>query len=228
MCGRYALYGPATRLSAHFEVDFEEVDFGPRYNLAPLQFAPVIRNADGARHVAMLRWGLLPGWAKDPAMAARLINARSETAAEKPSFRSAFRSRRCLVPADGFYEWKAVAGGKQPHFISRRDGVPMALAGLWEHWSAPGGEALATFTLLTTAANAMLANLHERMPVILPAETWGLWLNAERTPAQLMPLMCPLAGEELVAWPVSRRVGNVRNDDEGLLAPAAGEDAEAG
>lgn len=217
MCGRYALYGPASRLAEHFGVSFDDIPFAPRYNLAPLQFAPVILGPAGERCVAMLRWGLLPSWAKDMKIAARLINARAETAAEKPSFRAAFRSRRCLVPADGFYEWRSSEAGKQPFLFQLASGAPMALAGLWEHWTAPGGEELATFTILTTTANELLATIHERMPVILPPEAWGLWLNACRTPAQLAPLLLPHAAAEMCARPVSRRLGSPRNEGESLL-----------
>lgn len=219
MCGRYALYGPVSRLREHFEVDFDEIDFRPRYNLAPQQFAPVVREHEGVRHAAMLRWGLLPSWAKDAAMATRLINARAETAAEKPAFRAAFKARRCLVPADGFYEWQAGADGKQPYFVRLTADAPLALAGLWEHWTAPGGEELSTFTILTTAANELLAPIHDRMPVILPPEAWGLWLNPARTPAQVMPLLLPYPAAAMTMWPVARRVGNVKHDDAALVEP---------
>lgn len=225
MCGRYALYGPASRLTERFGVDFTQIDFVPRYNLAPMQFAPVIRNLGEARRVDLLRWGLLPSWSRDPAMATRLINARSETAAEKPSFRAAFKQRRCLVPIDGFYEWQPVQGGKQPYFLTLRSELPMALAGLWETWAATGGEELNTFTILTTSANPLLARLHERMPVILPPEAWALWLHPARTADQLMPLMKPLPAQEMRAHAVSRRVGNVRNDDPQLLDAVAVENS---
>lgn len=217
MCGRYALYGPASRLTERFGVDFSSLGFTPRYNLAPLQFAPVLRGEGAGRSVAMLRWGLLPGWAKDPAMAARMINARCESAADKPAFRAAFRGRRCLVPVDGYYEWANTAGGKQPYLFRLRDGLPMALAGLWERREEPAGETLETFTILTTAANERLAWVHERMPVILPPEAWSLWLRPARTPAQLQPLLRPLPADELEVLPVDRRVGNIRNDDPALI-----------
>lgn len=221
MCGRYALYGPVSRLREHFGVDFDAIAFAPHYNLAPLQFAPVIREHEGARHVAMMRWGLLPSWAKDVSIATRLINARVETAAEKPAFRAAFRARRCLVPADAFYEWAPTPSGKQPYLVRLKSGEPLALAGLWEHWHAPDGEALSTFTILTTDANALLAPLHERMPVVLPPESWSLWLNGARTPQQVMPLARPYPGSAMALHAVSRRVGNVRNDDAKLIEPVA-------
>lgn len=223
MCGRYALYGPVSRLGSHFGVEFDEIGFEPRYNIAPLQFAPVIRDQAGGRDVALLRWGLLPSWASDTTLAGRLINARAETAAGKPSFRSAFKSRRCLVPVDGFYEWRNSPAGKQPWLFQLASGEPMALAGLWEHREAEG-EALTTFTILTTSANALLASVHERMPVILPPETWSLWLNAARTPSQLSPLLVPYNAAGMTARPVSRRLGNARNEGEDLIrADLAGE-----
>ena len=217
MCGRYALYGPVSRLGAHFGVSFEGFDFEPRYNVSPLQFAPVIRENSGSRQAAMLRWGLLPSSARDPALANRLINARSESAAEKPSFRAALRSRRCLVPVDGFYEWRKSGSGKQPFLFQLASGEPMALAGLWECWKGADGEALPTFTILTISANALLATFHERMPVILPPETWGLWLNPSRTPQQLAPMMVPYNASLMTARPVSRRLGSPRNEGAHLL-----------
>ncbi len=221
MCGRYALYGPVSRLRGHFDVDFDAIGFVPRYNVAPQQFAPIVRERDGAREVAMLRWGLLPSWAKDPAIATRLIQARVETAAEKPAFRSAFKARRCLVPADAFYEWAQTPAGKQPYLVRLRSGEPLALAGLWERWRGPDGEVLDTYTILTTDANALIAPLHERMPVILPPESWALWLNPARTPQQVLPLALPYPAPALAMHPVARRVGNVRNDDPGLIEPVA-------
>lgn len=222
MCGRYALYGPKSRLSERFGVDFDVVDFAPRYNLAPMQFAPVIREHEGARQVSLLRWGLLPSWAKDETLATKLFNARSETAAEKPSFRSAMKARRCLIPADGFYEWAKTDSGKQPYYIHLASNEPMAMAGLWEHWRAPDDETLETFTILTTDANERIRPLHERMPVILPFETWGLWLNAARTPAQLHPLMAPLPSGMLALHPVGKAVGNARIDRPDLIESLAG------
>lgn len=219
MCGRYALYGPSSRLREHFEVDFDPIGFAPRYNIAPQQLAPVIRWQTGGRVVAVLRWGLVPSWAKDDTMGSRLINARAETVAEKPSFRAAFKARRCLVPCDGFFEWATTPEGKQPYYIRLKGEVPMALGGLWEHWLAPTGEALETFTILTTAANARIAALHERMPVILPPEAWGLWLNPARTPAQVQPLMQTYPADAFALDAVSKRVGNTRNDDPELLTP---------
>lgn len=219
MCGRYALYGPSSRLREHFEVDFDQIGFVPHYNIAPRQPAPVIRWEAGTHTLAVLRWGLVPSWAKDDAIGNRLINARAETAAEKPAFRAAFKTRRCLVPCNGFYEWAATGDGKQPYFIRLKGGEPMALGGLWEHWRAPTGEALESFTILTIAANERIASIHERMPVILPPETWGLWLNPARTPVQVQALVRAYPADAMTLDAVDKRVGNTRNDDPQLLSP---------
>lgn len=220
MCGRYALYGPKSRLREHFDADFDGFEFRPRYNIAPMQDAPVILQVEDERVASLMRWGLLPSWAKDPTIAARLINARAETAAEKPSFRSAMKARRCLVPVDGFYEWAKVGDAKQPYFIRAANDEPLALAGLWEHWTSPVGESIQTFTILTTEANDLIRPLHERMPVVLPPEVWNLWLRPSRTPAQLQPLLEPLPAGLLKLHPVAKRVGNARNDDADLVEPA--------
>lgn len=219
MCGRYALYGPKSRLTEHFGVDFDALGFEAHYNLAPTQVAPVIRQREGTRDASMLRWGLLPSWSKDETLANKLFNARSETAAEKPSFRAAMKSRRCLIPANGFYEWARTVDGKQPYYIHLASGDPLAMAGLWEHWRTAEGETLETFTILTTEANERIRPLHDRMPVILPPETWGLWLNAARTPMQLEPLMAPLPSGMLALHPVGKAVGNARVDRADLIEP---------
>jgi len=196
----------------------------PRWNIAPTQDALVVRRhpETGARHLDALRWGLVPQWAKDLSIGARMINARAETVAERPGFRDAFnRGRRCLVPADGFYEWRAGAAGprapKQPYTVALHDGAPMALAGLWEGWRGPGGEVVRTFTIITTDANDKLRVLHDRMPVILPREAWRAWLGEEPAEAaELLALLRPYPSSELAAWPVPRRVGRVAEDDAGL------------
>lgn len=156
MCGRYALYGPTSRLREQFGAIIDELppDFGPRYNAAPMQMLPVIRQRpDGKRVVHLLRWGLIPSWSKDESIATRLINARGETLAEKPSFRSAYKARRCIVPANGFYEWKGTAEGKQPYYIKPANDALLGFAGLWERWTQPRGETVDTFVVVTTEAN---------------------------------------------------------------------------
>lgn len=223
MCGRYVLKSPPERVRDQFGALLGVPAWPPRYNIGPLQLAPVVLLRDGARRVELQRWGLVPSWAGDPEIGNRLINARGETVAQKPSFRSAFKARRCVVPADGFYEWQQREDGpKQPYFIRRRDGALLALAGLWEHWKAPDGTELHTFTVLTTAANAWMQPLHARMPVALDDDdAVRRWLDPASRADALQPLLQPLADDRLDAWPVSRSVGNIRNDRAELLAPVA-------
>ncbi|MGL1831975.1 SOS response-associated peptidase [Rhodocyclaceae bacterium SMB388] len=222
MCGRYALYGPVSRLRETFDAEVEGFDFAPRYNAAPMQWLPVIRQRPGGERVVQaLRWGLIPAWAKDEAIATRLINARGETVADKPSFRSAFRRRRCIVPMNGFYEWRAVPGGKQPHYIHAAHDALLGVAGLWERWTRPGdGESLDTFTVITTDANDALRPLHDRMPVILPPEAYGTWLDAGVPAQDVASLIRPAADRLLQYHAVSTAVGNVRHESPDLIVPA--------
>ena len=222
MCGRYALYGPVSRLSERFSASLDEMpaDFGPRYNAAPMQMLPVVRQRPGGERVAhLLRWGLIPGWAKDPSIATRLINARGETLAETPAFRAAYRARRCIVPASGFYEWKAVPGGTQPYYIQPANDELFGFAGLWERWTSPEGTPIDTFTVITTAANTTLQALHERMPVILQPADYGPWLSRDSAPKRLGQLLSPCPDAMLSMHPVSKAVGNVRNEGAQLIAP---------
>ncbi len=228
MCGRYVLRSPPARLREQFAAEFDAPDphWVPRYNVAPLQFVPVLRVVDGHRRIEALRWGLVPSWAGDAAIAARLINARAETVASKPSFRAAYRARRCIVPADGFYEWQPRADVKQPFYISRRDGRLLALAGLWEHWSRPPLPPLLSFTVLTTEANAWMRPLHERMPVMLADDAaCAAWLDASSAADALDALLGAAPDDALQAWEVDRAVGNARRDGAELidaLAPYSG------
>ncbi len=214
MCGRFAFYSPSEATAALFGVD-GALAVEARYNIAPTQFVASIRdNSEQQRELVMLRWGLVPSWAKDAAIGNRMINARAETVAEKPSYRAAFKHRRCIVLADGFYEWHREGDVKTPYYISLASGEPFALAGLWESWQdKQTGESLQTTTLLTIAANEFMQPLHHRMPVILQTATANEWLAgpieyldeaAERAPA-------------LQAWPVDRRVNNARNQGEELI-----------
>jgi putative SOS response-associated peptidase YedK len=214
MCGRYVLASPGEVIAGYFGLD-EVPDYPPRYNIAPTMDALVVREtAEGEREAVMLRWGLIPAWAKDPAIGSRMINARAEAVADKPAFRAAFRRRRCLVPADGFYEWHAVAGGrKQPYFIRLASGAPLGLAGLWETWRGPAGDAIATFTIVTTTANEALAALHDRMPVVIAPADYDEWLSSPNPSA----LLVPWAGEPFELRPVGTRVNSVRNDSRDLL-----------
>jgi putative SOS response-associated peptidase YedK len=223
MCGRYRQARDPREVAEFFDTVNPLPNRPPSWNIAPTQDALVVRRhpETGARHLDALRWGLVPHWAKDLSIGPRMVNARAETVAERPGFRDAFaRSLRCLVPADGFYEWRAGAGPqapKQPYTIALRSGEPMALAGLWEGWRGPGGEAVRTFTIVTTDANQKLRGLHDRMPVALPREAWPAWLgetSAEVT--ELLSLLRPYPSSELAAWPVPRRVGRVAEDDAGL------------
>jgi putative SOS response-associated peptidase YedK len=218
MCGRFAFYSPAEATAALFGAD-GSLDIGPRYNIAPTQDIAAVRDtgAEGAgRELVALRWGLVPFWAKDPAIGNGMINARAETVAEKPAFRAAYRRRRCLVLADGFYEWHREGSVKIPYFISLASEDPFAFAGLWERWrNQETGESLQTATLLTTQANDFLAKLHHRMPVILDAERAERWLAGDDKPVDSAVRDCP----RLRAWPVDRRVNNARNEGDELIEP---------
>jgi len=219
MCGRYSLTTPVEGLRRLF--DFAETpNLAPRYNIAPSQEAPVVRlGPDGQRHLAALRWGLVPSWAKEGAIGNRLINARAETLAEKPSFRAAFRARRCLVAADGFYEWRQEGEAKQPYRIARRDGGPFAFAGLWERWAPAGAEAIESFTIVTSDASALLRPIHERMPALLRPEDHAAWLGGDTDQAKAA-LGRLLPDALLEAYPVSRRVNSPRHDDPACIERA--------
>ncbi len=214
MCGRFAFYSPSEATAALFGVS-ASIAVEPRYNIAPTQFIAAIRNnEESERELAMFRWGLIPSWAKDPTVGNRMINARAETVAEKPSFRAAYRRRRCLVLADGFYEWKKEGDTKTPWFISLASGAPFAFAGLWENWQSKGAdESVQSTTIITTAANEFMATLHHRMPVVLQPDTADRWLAGDDD------LIDDVAsnGPEFIAWPVDRRVNNARNEGEDLI-----------
>jgi len=214
MCGRFAFYSPSEAAVALFGVS-TSIAIEPRYNIAPTQFLAAIRNDENQqRELVMLRWGLVPFWAKDPSIGNRMINARAETVAEKPSYRAAYRHRRCVVLADGFYEWQREGDTKTPYFISLADGEPFALAGLWENWTdKESGESLQTTTLITTVANDFMTPLHHRMPVILESGTAGEWLAGSNNMLDDVAAITPA----LQAWPVDRRVNNARNEGADLI-----------
>lgn len=215
MCGRFYLVSPADDLARQFQMELPALR--PRYNIAPQQATVACRFELGARRPALLQWGLVPPWADDPGIGSRMINARSETATEKPAFRNALRARRCLIPADGFYEWRRGPAGKQPYAFRMREGGPFALAGIWEHWERPEG-LLQTFAVLTTAANEVMRPIHDRMPVIIAPRDYDLWLDpAVRDPARLAPLFAPYPGELMEAYPVSMRVNSPVHDDPMVL-----------
>jgi len=216
MCGRFSLSQSAEAIKEVFALP-EVPSWEPRYNVAPTQLVPTVRQSleQSDRQFHLLRWGLIPSWAKDSAMGARLINARAETVTEKPSFRVAFRRRRCLVVADGFYEWQrgVLAHKKQPFYFRLKNGQPFAFAGLWEHWKAPDGEVIESCTILTTAANELVYPIHDRMPVILEPKDYDLWLDpAVQQPELLQHLLHPYQAEAMKSYPVSTLVNNPVNN----------------
>jgi len=223
MCGRFTLRLSSAELQAFFNL-FRADDVSARFNIAPTQLVMTISlDGKGQRLGLMRQWGLIPSWAKDPSIGSKMINARSESVAEKPAFRSAFRSRRCLVPASGFYEWQATgAKVKQPWLILPADGPLLVFAGLWESWKDPTGTRLETCTILTTAPNGMMAEIHDRLPVILDSEAFPVWLDPAIDDAEaLQSLLVPCPDEWLEKVPVSTRVSNVRNDDPDCIKPIA-------
>ena len=223
MCGRFTQTAPPDVIAEHFHLD-EPPLFKPRYNIAPSQQVAAIRiNHDAAkRECIMLRWGLIPSWAKDPKIGNQCINAKAETVAEKPSFRSAFKKRRCLVIADGFYEWQIHGTRKQPMWIGLRDRRPFAFAGLWEHWSPNHGEPIESCTIITTQPNVLMQSIHNRMPVILAPQDYETWLDpAFQQVATLNTLLRPFPAEHMTAFPVSTVVNNPRHDAPQCLEPVA-------
>jgi putative SOS response-associated peptidase YedK len=221
MCGRFALNVTSEDLSRIF--DIEEVDAPPpRFNIAPTQEVAAIRREEGnpKNRLVRLHWGLVPSWAKDPAIGNKMINARAETIAEKPAFRSAVRKRRCLVLASGFYEWDKARGTRQPYWIHLAGGEPFGMAGIWESWRSPEGKDLESCAIVTTEANSLVAEIHDRMPVILAKENWDVWLGPSPDGAALA-LLRPLDAARMAKVAVSRHVNNPRNDDPRCLEPAA-------
>jgi len=217
MCGRYTITSAPEAIRALFRYP-EQPNFPPRYNVAPTQPIPIVRLVDGKRQFALVRWGLLPSWVKDPKTFTLLINARGESVVDKPAFRAAMKRRRCLIPADGFYEWKAVGGRKLPYFVHLKSGAPMAFAGLWENWMGPNGEEMETAAIVTTDANRTLAPIHSRMPVILAPEAFDLWLNCAEVDAQTAAaLIHPAPDSLLEAYEVSTAVNRTANDNARLV-----------
>jgi putative SOS response-associated peptidase YedK len=226
MCGRFNLRTPASQLAAFFDIVFDpplQTSLAPHFNIAPSQPVLVVRRAAAADRTegALVHWGLVPSWAKDPSIGNRMINARGETVAEKPSFRSAFRHRRCLVPASGFYEWQKMTGSrKQPWHIHRPDDAPLAFAGIWEHWEAEDGSVLQTCAIITTDANSQMAPIHHRMPVILDPPDFPAWLDPQHDDHdQLQRLLQPCPDETLVADPIDTWVNRPANDGPDCLRP---------
>jgi putative SOS response-associated peptidase YedK len=222
MCGRFTLTASAQQLQDVFGLEDIPEDLRPRYNIAPTQDAPVVRILvqEEGRRLHLLRWGLVPSWAKDEAIGNRMINARAETVHHKPAYRAAYKRRRCLVLCSGFYEWQRRGKAKQPHLIRMRDGRPFAMAGLWERWTGPTGEVLESCTIITTEANELVSAIHQRMPVILHPEDFDSWLDPTRDrPQALADLLRPYPAEEMESFPVSKKVNNPRIDDPTCIEP---------
>ena len=217
MCGRFTLTIDPADLQMQLDLKEVSAQLQPRYNIAPTQPVAVVTSATD-RRVEIFQWGLIPSWSKDPAMASRMINARAETIHEKPAYRGPFARRRCLVLANGFYEWKQLAKGKQPHYISLASGGPFAFAGLWDHWTSPEGDERRTCTIITCEPNELMAQLHNRMPVILDKDVMWDWLNPAATPVELKAMLVPYA-KAMKAYPVSRLVNTPENDTAECLKP---------
>jgi putative SOS response-associated peptidase YedK len=223
MCGRYTVTSTPEAIRALFGYS-EQPNFPPRYNVAPTQPIAVVRLIDGKRQFALMRWGLLPSWVKDPKNFTLLINARGESLTEKPAFRAAMKRRRCLIPADGFYEWKATGARKQPHYVRAKSHGPLAFAGLWESWTGPNGEELETAAIVTTRANETLKSLHERMPVIVPPDAFDVWLDCANVDAETASALIAPAPEGLLeAYEVSTAVNRTANDNPKLVEPFVGD-----
>src|SRR5665213_3098851 len=219
MCGRYTVTSAPKAMRTLFGWD-EEPNFPPRYNIAPAQPIAIVRLVEGKRQFALVRWGLLPSWVKDPKAFSLVINARGESVLDKPAFRAAMKRRRCLIPADGFYEWQKAGERKRPFFVHAKDGKPLAFAGLWESWQGPNGEEMETAAIVTTAANGTLKPIHDRMPVIVPREAFALWLNCIDVDAKTAEALIAPAPEGLLeAYEISTAVNRTAHDNPTLLEP---------
>ena len=224
MCGRFALTAPASTITEIFQVDVLP-DVLPRYNVAPSQQVAAVVERDGVRQMTRFRWGLIPRWAKDKKIGYRTINARGETVASKNSYRAAFKRRRCLVLADGFYEWKRLSKKEKiPHLIQLADGRPFAMAGLWERWVDPEGEEVLSCTVITTGPNELMVPIHDRMPVILPPEHWSTWLDEKNDDkAKLQELLVPYPADDMRHRTVSSHVNNARHEGPSVQEPFEGD-----
>lgn len=220
MCGRFVQYTLFPLLEKEFSLKFgADLPLRPSYNIAPTQLVPVVVNEEGNRLITC-RWGLIPPWAKDPSIGNRMINARAETLAEKPSFKGPLKKHRCLIVADGFYEWKKTESGKVPVYITMKDSRPIGFAGLYSDWCPPEGEIIRTCTIVTTEPNDLLESIHNRMPVIIRPDDRDKWLDPdEHDPAKLTPFLAPYASGELDAWEVSRAVNSPGNDVSENIKP---------
>lgn len=222
MCGRFVLHHPGSLLRQWYEAAHAP-DMPARYNIFPGGNVLVLRTVSGERAFRPMRWGFIPSWADDPSCVPMLHNARGETLAEKPIFRQAFRQRRCLVPASGFYEWKSEPGQKrrQPFYLSLRDGMPMSFAAVWDRFAAPDGTTIETCAIVTIKANALIEPLHHRMPVLLEKDAWPLWMDPATPTAALMPLLQPFPTERMQMWEVADGIGTAGTDEPALMQPIA-------
>lgn len=220
MCGRYALSATPAELIETFKLA-RCIDFKMRYNAAPTSLMPVVRQSpEGDRVADLLRWGLIPNWAKDPSIGARLNNARGESLSEKPSFRDAFKRRRCLIPASGFFEWKTEGKVKQPYYVSYSSGQPLAMAGLWESWQDASGEIVRTYCVITTAANAVMEPIHDRMPLLINPSDYSRWIDPQVPGVDLISLIAPAPASGMQIWPVGRAVSKSTSEGPELILPA--------
>jgi len=219
MCGRYLIISDPDTLRRLFGYS-DQPNFPPRYNVAPTQPVPIVRMQDGQRRFALVRWGLMPPWVKDPKNFTLLINARGESAHEKPSFRNAMKRRRCLIPADGFYEWKGEGAAKRPWIVRRKGGGPLAFAGIWETWTGPNGEEMESAAIVTVEASPLLQQVHHRMPVMLTPETYDAWLDCDNIRAEeALSAISVLPDEQLETYALSPAVNRVANDGPDVVAP---------
>ncbi len=217
MCGRFILRTPSDALRQAFQLMRLDAHLQPRYNIAPTQPVAVIRDVDEERSLSLMHWGLIPSWAKDASFAGRMINARGETVAEKPSFRAAFKRRRCLIPVDGFYEWRKEGTKKQPYFIRMKDEQTFAFAALWETWNE-----IESCTIITTSANKIMQPLHDRMPVILPAENYDSWLSPEENKERFQKMLIKYPSDKMMYHPVSTEVNSPKHDTPDCIVSIAG------
>ena len=219
MCGRFTQSNSLGDYQQRFGFQAGQPEFAPRFNLAPGQEALAVLAGEDGRRGEMLRWGLVPSWAKDERVGYKMINARAETVSAKPAYRGPFQRTRCLIPADGFFEWAPAPGGKRPYFLARKDGEPFALAGLWDQWTGPGGEKLRSFTIVTTQANRVVRPIHDRMPVMLSRGGEEAWLDRDASPETLAALLRPYAAQDMRAHAVSRRVNSPAGEGPELIEP---------
>jgi len=218
MCGRYAITSAPEAIRQLFGYP-EQPNFPPRYNVAPTQPIPIVRMTEGKRHFALVRWGLIPAWVKDPRTFSLVINARGESVLDKPAFKNAMKYRRCLFPADGFYEWERRGERKQPYFVRRKGGGPLAFAGLWESWMGPNGEEQETAAIVTADASPSIAHIHDRMPVIVPPEAFDFWLDPKVDAEMAMAVIKPANDDTIEHYEVSRAVNRHENDSAELVEP---------